>query len=618
MRYLLCFYLLFGHLALAQQDTVLLKEITIHASKEQRYLAGSTIATLDSVFVSHSQSSQLNDILATQFPIYFRNYGNGMISGISLRGTSPQHTAVLWNGININNYSLGQVDFSILPGVAFEEISLHEGGGSARFGSGALGGSVLLSSSTSERPTGLQVVQEVGSFGKYFTSLKGVINVSRFTFSSKAYHQKLENNFLIKETNSKQAHAAVLQRGLIQDIVYAISATQRLSASYWYHHADREIQPGIGQQIGTDEQQDNNHRANVSYENNEMAGRFSVNAGYVKDEIVFNGDRSRILRWIGKASREFNLGNNSSIQIGGEWNHITGLLRNYENGRAEEDRYDFVASARKAFKDRLKTSVSIRQPVVEGFRAPILPYIGMEYSLKGDKVKIFGNASKNFRAPTLNDRYWQQAGSTSLLPERSYAAELAYQLAYSVLTFRNSFFAQRIDDWIQWIPNENATYRPRNVKQVSIRGIQLKSTFRKKVGRASTSINVAYQWVRSVTTKAPAFEAYAIGKQYIYTPRHTGSVYGQASLKRYSVLVALQYSGKRYTEFSNSDLYVLNAYALVNLTFSRFWQIGPHKLNADLSAKNILNTSYQMYSGLAMPGRNFSIQVSYQINKSKQ
>ena len=70
-----------------------------------------------------------------------------MMSGISMRGSSPQQVAVRWNGININSFSLGQADFSILPAVAFDEVKVHAGGGSALFGSGAIGGSVLLSSS---------------------------------------------------------------------------------------------------------------------------------------------------------------------------------------------------------------------------------------------------------------------------------------------------------------------------------------------------------------------------------------------------------------------------------------------------------------------------------------
>jgi len=41
-----------------------------------------------------------------------------------------------------NSFSLGQADFSILPATAFDQVKIHEGAGSARFGSGAFGGTV--------------------------------------------------------------------------------------------------------------------------------------------------------------------------------------------------------------------------------------------------------------------------------------------------------------------------------------------------------------------------------------------------------------------------------------------------------------------------------------------
>ena len=124
----------------------MLKTVTVYGLPEEKYLAGSSLVVLDSSLKSNERSRHLGEVLSMQLPIYFRNYGNGMLSSISMRGTSPQHTAVLWNGLNINSFSLGQADFSILPVAAFDEVKIHEGAGSARFGSGAFGGTVLLNS----------------------------------------------------------------------------------------------------------------------------------------------------------------------------------------------------------------------------------------------------------------------------------------------------------------------------------------------------------------------------------------------------------------------------------------------------------------------------------------
>ncbi len=54
------------------------------------------------------------------------------------------HTAILWNGFNIQNAMLGQTDLSLLPAVFFDEVEIEYGGSSAVWGSGAVAGSIHL------------------------------------------------------------------------------------------------------------------------------------------------------------------------------------------------------------------------------------------------------------------------------------------------------------------------------------------------------------------------------------------------------------------------------------------------------------------------------------------
>src|SRR5882724_4602940 len=96
--------LLSCHFVLAQRRDSLLKPVTVYGLPDEKFLHGSTISTVDSTLKARENSRHLGELLSLQLPIYFRNYGSGMISSISLRGTSPQHTAVLWNGVNINSF----------------------------------------------------------------------------------------------------------------------------------------------------------------------------------------------------------------------------------------------------------------------------------------------------------------------------------------------------------------------------------------------------------------------------------------------------------------------------------------------------------------------------------
>ena len=612
-----------GSILAQQLDSVMLEDVVVYGLPMEKYLTGSSVQKIDSAFQIQNISSQLGDVLSFQLPVYFRSYGSGMVSGISLRGTSPQHTAVLWNGLNINSFSLGQADFSILPSIAFDEVKIHEGGGSARHGSGAFGGAVLLTSSSSKSASPLRFIQEVGSFGRYFTSLKGNMHAGRWAVSTTAYHVQSQNNFPIPGTNERQQHAAYHQEGVVEDIEYNWSSSRSLKLHYWYHQSQREIQPTMGQYKSDDEQQDRNHRLQIEYLRHNRLGIFNVNTGFTDDWIVFNGDKGTVFRWSGGFDHQYSFNNGWHTQVGVKWNYIQGEIRNYKKGNAKENRANLFASLQKDFNARLSLACNVMQPFVWGFESPILPYVGVEYILvKQDdqRVTLRSNASKNFRMPTLNDRYWLNAGSLDLLPETSYAAEGGLTWQFHSWQVISTFFTQRIDDWIQWVPTSKSesnekVYKPRNVKQVQTKGLEIIATDSKKIREdIHLNIRLTYQLTESIIIKAPVSETYTLGKQLILTPKHTGSGYASLVWKTWSAAFETQYSGKRYTEASNSNNYVLPAFFLMDFSFSKYAIVGQHRFDLRISLRNIANKNYQLYSGRAQPGRSMNVQLVYQLN----
>jgi len=607
-----------GFGASAQRDSVLLKPVTIYGLPEARYLAGSGIYRVDSILLADQQSRHLGEILSFQFPIYFRNYGNGMLSGISMRGTSPQHVAVRWNGININSFSLGQSDFSMLPGVAFDDVKVHVGGGSARFGSGAFGGTVLLSSGNDQRNT-FSLQQEVASFGRYFTSLKGNIEAGRLSSSSSLYLLKSKNDFPVPGSNERQPHAAFQQQGFVQHLEYNFSSSKKVELNYWFHDSDRDIQPTIGSQNDSDTQADRNHRLTVTYAQNNVYGLSKLTAGMVDDVIVYNGSKAEVFRWIGLVSHQYTFQNNLNISFGTEWNHIIAKMEEYGD-KVAEDRTDLCGSLQKDI-GRLSLAMNVRQPFVTGLTAPLLPYIGADIELlshEASHLTLSANASKNFRAPTLNDRYWLGAGRENLNPETSYAGEFGANYSSRSVKINASAFGQRIEDWIQWVPQANGLYRPENVKQVSISGIESSAEVFFALGKYTLRGKAGYQFTRSITKKTAAVDQSAVGKQLIYTPVDAASASVMSTYQTWSSALYVQYSGKRFTEASNSGIYELGPFALVDFSVGKSWVIHRHILAFNFLVKNLFNKTYQLYSGRAMPGRNYSLKISYQLTQKKK
>ena len=126
---------------------------------------------------------------------------------------------------------------------------------------------------------------------------------------------------------------------------------------------------------------------------------------------------------------------------------------------------------------------------------------------------------------------------------------------------------------------------------------------------------ITYQLTRSITKRTDDSDQAAIGRQLIYTPVHTGSAMLGSMYKTWSANLFLQYSGKRFTEASNSPIYALDPFALVDFSMAKSWTRQRLSLDLSIMVKNIFDTTYQMYSGHAMPGRNFNIKISYQLKR---
>jgi vitamin B12 transporter len=601
----------------AQQTApTLLDSVEVYGIPDERFLAGGAFTSVDSALLRQQRSRHLGELLATQLPVYFRNYGQGMISGISLRGTAPQHTAVLWNGVNINSFSLGQADFSILPAAAFGSVKVHAGGSSARFGSGALGGAIVLTSPEASTQEIFHVTQEVGSFGQYFTEAGGSLAVKRWNFHTQLYHIQSDGDFKVIATGDRQQHAAFTEKGIIQDVAYNWSAAKSLSLHYWYHNSDREVQQAVGTRVSSDEQEDKNHRLSIQYKSASRHGQFTATGGYIRDAIVFRTE-SIVSRWISSVKHAITLPANVHLEVSAEWNHIRADIREYNRGGAKEDRFDFMASLQKNVGSRLALSLNLRQPTISGFSPPFLPYLGAEYSVLKYTTGAFvlrANASRNYRMPTLNDRYWQNAGDRNLKPELSYASEAGWRWTLGGLTVDNTWFWQEVDQWIQWMPNGPTTYYPKNIKHVRARGIELRANVTEQVGAVTITGGAGYQYTQSITTEAPANEDYTLGKQLIYTPVRTASGYVRAGWRRYTATATVQYSSKRYTDFSNADFLALDPYTRMDVSLGRAWLLKRHEVIANLAISNVFNTEYQQYAGRALPGRYYTLQVTYQLN----
>src|ERR1044072_8579333 len=147
----LLFAMLFSFTTHAQmRDT--LKEIRVKGKRRQvsndarinTFAPGQKVTTIDSVTLQQYRFQNIGTLLAQQVPVFVKSYGFNGLATLSFRGASAAQSQVYWNGIPLQNAALGITDISTLGTSSFNKVNIIYGGSSALWGSGNVGGALVL------------------------------------------------------------------------------------------------------------------------------------------------------------------------------------------------------------------------------------------------------------------------------------------------------------------------------------------------------------------------------------------------------------------------------------------------------------------------------------------
>ncbi|MDB5239824.1 MAG: TonB-dependent receptor, partial [Spirosoma sp.] len=414
-----------------------LSVVTVRAIAPERFLAGQKLQRVDSATLLQFRFGSLTDVLLFNTPLAFKSYGPGQLATVSFRGTSANHTAVLWNGININQPNLGQTDFSTLPVGGFDRLSVQYGSSASVVGSGAVGGSVLLESSPTWKPgIGVTLGQQVASFRnnqtqvgvRYAGSTGSLWQLSGRTF---AYRSRFNNAYPYRERyNYFVEQSGTAQRGLVQDLYARHKNGNQLSVNAWLSDNDLIVTPQDS--IARERTRTQSARLLTTYETDYLTLRL----GWIRDVFDYakgNFDapsHTQTDRYIARAEREIVLTSQTAaaqlnLRAGVEWSHYRTRVDGYGGQVITENRQDLYALLR--FQTvRWLITTNVRQAFVTRFNPPLTPSLGVEYRVF-ERAKFAmtakGSVSLSYRVPTLNERYWLVLGNPDLRPERGFNLE---------------------------------------------------------------------------------------------------------------------------------------------------------------------------------------------------
>lgn len=603
-------------------DTVVVEEVKIMASKFNTFSIGYKIETFDTILTKNLQNQSLSDLLAMHNGIYLKNYGPGNLASPSLRGTGANHTAVVWNGINLQNNMNGSIDFSLVPLSATDEINIQYGASSTLYGSGAIGGAINLNNKAKfNKGNQCKIASGYGSFQSiplyvayHYSNAKTSLNIKPYVSYSKNNFQYYDNTH---QLNNRQ-HNEYFKNGLSAEIYHKLSESQLISIKYWQQNSDRQIAPALTQFSNTASQQDQSYRTVLEWQKHHIRYNIHFKSAYLYDFLQYKDSASHLNSINNTHSFINEL--ESSIQLNEKQQIILGLNNTFNTATSfnlqqnpSMNKLAFFAAYKISFK-HVVTNISFRKEFIPQYNPPVVPSIGTEIKIL-PSLSFKGNAATCYRIPTFNDLYWQNAGNPRLKPEYGYQVEggLVWQKTISskwqLHTEANVYLAH-IDNWIIWLPN-GIFWSPQNLMKVYSRGTEtvVKLQYKHQQICSSLSIHTNYRLSTNEKTKLP--NDASLGKQLIYVPIYSFSASYMLQYKKAGLIFNQTYNGYRYTASDHSSY--LKPYLISNLQLFVNHTFAKHIVNISLLANNFLNTNYQTIVSYPMPLANYQLNVSFTI-----
>lgn len=566
------------------------------------------------------------DVLSQYSALFVKSYSPGNLASTSMRGMGAQHTAVLWNGVNLQSNMNSNIDLNLLPVFFIDQASIETGANSSSVGNGAIAGAIQVNN---KMPSGKSVYGEFqyGSFSQKSIAIGANVNLKKWSFNSRFLSKSVENDFTFNnyflpgKPEEKLRNSRFTQSGFMQELGYKLNNKNKLYANFWYLQTQRQLPPAMGIINTNNERQDDYSTKFLLQHKYDFKKLILTNKlVYLNEQInyfndllnpAYNNSKSYLV----DSKLEWNVTPELDLFSEINYNYQTAETDGYRKGKSRHLINLYTGIQWKSVSGKRKLKVGNRQMMSNGEMLPSAPDMGFEWKVN-KWMKMKGNLAASYRLPSFNDLYWVPGGNPALKPELGKKAELSSEFISNAFKSGLTVFMHHVNDWILWTPNPSGSvWTANNAKAVSSKGIELSAEFKQSInGRAQLKCFGRYQFVNSINTQVYAADSNSLRKQLFYTPKHTGFIQLQYLQKQFGLSFGAVYTGSRYTTADNSPENVLKGFVLFNASATTQLKLKNHALSLIFSVANLTNKSYQVVENRPMPLRNFTITLKFNIN----
>jgi len=588
----------------------------------------------DNKIIESRSSEGLQSLLSDYANVNIRSYGYGGLSNVSMRGANSNHTAVLWNGFNLQDPMNGGTNMLLFPLFFVDKVQVKKGGSSALFGSGAMGGVISLENDFRFNQ-GLRIglFASAGSFANYQSGASIGISKKKVIFKIKTFYKEGKNDFPFTNTEQfgkpevRQNNAALKQWGLLQENAFQLSKKQILKTHFWYQKTDHQLPPNMAQASSNATQLDESLRGSIDWNLYQHRWKLTLRNGTFYNKLNYSDPDTKIF------SQHKSLSNISEIETNIHTFRGRDLINagvNYTFEKAISQQYGsepqrnrgaLFASYRWGFLPKIKLIASGRQEFVDNRFTPFTYALKLNTDYIGG-FRFFTQYGTNYRIPTFNDLFWfdgMAKGNPDLKDESSWNMELGsdYTKVFtkSRFNFRFNLFNSLFTNLIQWVPVQGV-WMPLNQQEVWSRGLETGIKYKYQNKKWRFRIGGSYSWIRSTLEKKADNEPdEVLHKQLILTPEHQADLNIKTSYKAWSIEFIQSFVGKQYITADHNDW--MQAYTLGNIIFSWNDKVFKQPISVSFRWNNIWNSVYQTMPSYAMPLSNFELNFRIHFNQKK-
>jgi len=254
-------------------------------------------------------------------------------------------------------------------------------------------------------------------------------------------------------------------------------------------------------------------------------------------------------------------------------------------------------------------NAAVRGEYYSDFGNVVIPRGGMNIIL--NDWRVFVSTGGNYRAPTLNELYWNPGGDPELKPEQSTSIESGINYSRDSWAFKISLYYLTLKNMIRWYPAQSGLWRPENLDVVRTKGIeiQLKTILFQKVLEGK----INYKYGLAILEETSQADTEIIGNRLPYVPATEINMHIAANLNNFKLGLEIDYMTFRYTTIGNLNDQYLPSVAVCNMyaDYSQQWQWIKVILYARLN--NIFKQEYQLINNYPLPLQIWRIGIRFEL-----